>query len=118
MKSKENKFLSHVLKNHEVESKQRDKKANGESNINILTIIYLKEYEKIRFNKDKLKVPLINPSIEKISIDEFSIVTYVLILLINSEKEIGELKMFFPKSWMARVILAVRSSIIWTIEKE
>ena len=84
--SKENKLRSHDLKNHEVESKLSDRNAKGASKTKTFIIIYLKEYEKTKFSKDKLNVLFINPSIEKIFREDVSIETLVLIVLINSEK--------------------------------
>ena len=67
-KSKDKRVLSQILKNQEVELFNKVRSAKGANKTNTLTIIYLKEYEKIRFNKDKLRVPFIKPSIENISI--------------------------------------------------
>ena len=84
-------FLIQDLKNQDVESKQRDKKAKGDNNTKTLIIIYLKEYEKIKLNNEKLRVPFMNPSSEKISIEEVFTEILELIVVINEEKEIGEL---------------------------
>ena len=43
IKSKENKFLSQDLKNHEVEVMLRDIKAKGDRRMNTFIIMYLKE---------------------------------------------------------------------------
>ena len=61
IKSKENKFFAQVLKNQLEFVRDKDKNAKGASKINTLIITYLKEYEKTKFNKDKVRVPLINP---------------------------------------------------------
>ena len=49
--SKEIKILNHALKNQEVEELIKVRIAKGVININTLTIIYLNEYESIKFIK-------------------------------------------------------------------
>ena len=67
----------------------KDKKAKGESKTKTFINIYLKEYEKIKFNKEILNVPFNNPSKEKIFKEFVSIATLELIILISSEKQIS-----------------------------
>ena len=93
IKSREKRFLIQVLKNQLVEFRQRERNANGESSINIFIIIYRREYEKIRFNNESLRVLWIKPSTEKISKELVFTDIFEFIKLINSEKHI-----FFPKS--------------------
>ena len=59
--NKENKFFNQVLKNQDVASKVKLKKAKGESSTKTLIIIYLKEYENTKFNNESVNVPFINP---------------------------------------------------------
>ena len=103
--NKENKFFNQVLKNQDVESSVKLRKAKGERYTKTLTIIYLKEYENIKFTKETVNVPLINPSNEKISMELELIAIFVLIVLINSEKQISLFKIFSPKALMDNVIL-------------
>lgn len=118
IKSKENKFFNQVLKNQDVFSKIKLRKAKGDSSKKTLIIIYRKEYEKTKFNKDSVNVPLINPSIEKISMELELNDIFILIVLINSEKEMFLLKRLCPNVLIANVILEFKSKIILTIENE
>lgn len=65
-----------------------------------------------------LKVPLINPSREKISIELVSIEILVFIVEINSEKQIFLLNKFSPRDLIARETLEFKSKINSNIEKE
>ena len=71
--NKDKTVLSQVLKNQEVDSFIKLNIANGVIKINTFTIIYLKEYEKIKLNK-LIEIKLfINPSKEKI-LNSFSLI--------------------------------------------
>ena len=71
--NKDRTVLSQVLKNQEVDSFIKLNIAKGVIKINTFTIIYLKEYEKIKLNK-LIEIKLfINPSKEKI-LNSFSLI--------------------------------------------
>ena len=65
-----------------------------------------------------LKVPLINPSMEKILREFVSIAILVLIVLINSEKQIFLLNKFDPKALIASDTLEFKLRIISKRKKE
>mgnify|MGYP005762018765 CR=1 FL=1 len=73
MNNKENKLLNQDLKNQLVELVVKDKNENGVSKIKTFINIYLKEYEKTKFNKEMLKTLFNKPSKEKILIELVSI---------------------------------------------
>lgn len=106
------------MKNQEVASKVRLKKAKGDNNTKTLIIIYLKEYEKTRFSKESVNVPFINPSIEKISIEFELMDIFVLIVFISPENDICFPKRFSPKVLIANEILEFKSKIIVIIKNE
>ena len=87
----ENKFLNHILKNHDVLSKHLDKIAKGERRTNTFIITYLSAYTETKFIKDKLIVPFINPSAEKIFKEPSIIFKFLFTDVIKLEKLI-----FFP----------------------
>lgn len=83
---REKRFLSQVLKNQAVFERINDKKAKGVIKTKTFTKIYLKEYVNTRFNKEKDKIPLINPSMVNIFKEDVSTEIFVLILVIKEEK--------------------------------
>ena len=86
------------MKNHEVDLVINVKKANGEIKIKTFTKIYLKEYEKIKLNNPKEIKDLIKPSTEKILKLVSSILITEFKFKIRLEKEISQLRVFFPIS--------------------
>ncbi len=85
--------------------KDKERKAKGVNKIKILINIYLNEYENTKFNKEKVIVPFIKPSSEKI-FNEFESIDIVLfILLIKLEKHISVLKRDSPIPRIANEIL-------------
>ena len=118
IKSKEKIFLNQDLKNQEVESKINAKIAKGVSNIKILTIIYLKEYERTKFKREKDNVLFISPSIEKIFMEFVLIEIFEFIFKINSEKQIFLLKSDLPKLRIAKETFKFKSKISSIIKKE
>lgn len=109
MNNKENKFLNQDLKNQEVDIKELDKIANGAISTNTFIKIYLKEYEKTKFNSEKEIIPLIKPSKEKISIEDVLTEILVFIFEINSEKQIFFLNKSSPKFLIAKDTLENKS---------
>lgn len=118
MNNKANRFLAQALKNQLVEFKVRDKIAKGESRIKTFIIIYLSEYEKTKFSKEILKVPLIRPSKEKMSIELVLIDILLFIVVINSEKHTDFPNKFSPNPLSASDILEFKSNIKEIIKKE
>ena len=106
---RENKFLSHALKNQFVLERIRDRKAKGVIKTKTFTKIYLKEYVNTRFSKERDKTPLIKPSIVKIFREDISIAILVFILLIKEEKQILSWNKSSPMLRITREILDIRS---------
>lgn len=72
IRSRDRKFLNQVLKNQEVLWFINDKNAKGDNNINNLTIMYLSEYEKSKFNKPiDIKLFKIPSKVNKLKESEF-----------------------------------------------
>ena len=109
--NRENRFLNQDLKNQEVEFKDKAKIAKGVSKAKILSIIYLKEYEKTKPSNENVKVDFIRPSTEKIFIVFVLIPIVELILLIREEKQISELNISSPKFLIDKVIFEAISRI-------
>ena len=86
MNNNEKRLRIQLLKNHEVFSKINDKIAKGVSNIKILSITYLKEYVKTKFNKETESEAFNIPSKEKIS-EEMSNNFELFISTINWAKQ-------------------------------
>ena len=94
-------LFNHDLKNTHVVGVERVKKAKGEININILSITYLREYEKIILKKLKEKISFKIPSIEKKLFELVSILIIVFKTSINLEKEISISNKLVPRSRIA-----------------
>ena len=102
--NKDKKHLIQALKKLEVELTLRDKKAKGEIRTNTFIIIYLSEYEKVKFKKP-IEIMLFNrPSIEKIVKLFSSICIIILSLSTKVEKLIVEPNKLFPNSRIAEEI--------------
>lgn len=84
----------------------------------ILSITYLKEYVKTKFNKDIVREAFINPSKEKTSREEVSTEIVLLISRINSEKHIFLLNKISPIPLIERVMLENKSKKISIIKNE
>lgn len=105
MNISENNVLAQALKNQLLDSKERLRKAKGASNINTFTVIYLREYVKIRFSSENEIVLCIMPSREKISKE--SLLSEKFNSVIKLEKEIVVFNIDSPMSKIAKEILLV-----------
>lgn len=105
--SKEIKILNHALKNQEVEELIKVRIAKGVININTLTIIYLNEYESIKFIKLIEHKLFKIPSREK-TLREESTVMYEFKCSIKEEKLIFSSNTKRPTSLIAAEIRDIK----------
>ena len=115
---REKRFLSQVLKNQAVFERINDKKVKGVIKTKTFTKIYLKEYVNTRFNKEKDKIPLINPSMVNIFKEDVSTEIFVLILVIKEEKHMLSWNKSSPILRIDREILDIKLINCSIIKKE